>query len=125
MTKAQKWHEFLSSFGLTAYEESAVPSGKNAPDFPYLTYQFASDGFGNTTMLYADLWFRSPSWEEANEKADIISEYVSSAGIVLRIDNGAIWVRRGSTFSQSMGDPDDDLIRRKHLIFEVEDLSNT
>lgn len=125
MNKAQKWHEFLSSFGLTAYEESAVPSGDNAPDFPYLTYQYASDGFGNTVMLNADLWYRSPSWTDANDKADIISEHVSSAGIVLRTDNGAIWVRRGSPFAQSMGDPDDDLIRRKHLIFEVEDFSNS
>lgn len=115
MTKAGAIHGFWESFGLTAYEENAVPSGDEAPDFPYITYELITDGFGAEVALSGSLWYRGTSWVDANAKADEISETLGYAGVMLDCDSGRILLRCGSPFAQSMGDADDDMIRRKLL----------
>lgn len=115
MTKAAALHEFFSSFGLTAYEENTVPTGEDAPAFPYLTYSFASDSLGTDVALTCSLWYREDSWVNANAKAEEISRAIGRGGVFLYVDDGAIWVKRGSPFAQSMGDENDSLIKRKYI----------
>ena len=119
-TKAAALYGFWSSFGLTAYEENAVPSGDEAPFFPYLTYSAATDSFGGEVALSASLWYRGGSWVDANAKAEEISEAIGRGGIFLKCKGGAIWIKRGTPFAQSMGDPEDDLIKRKILNLSAE-----
>lgn len=40
MTATRVLNSFYSSFGLPAYDENSVPTGENAPAFPYITYSF-------------------------------------------------------------------------------------
>ena len=56
MTKAEALHGFYSSFGLRAYEASSVPTGEDAPAFPYLTYDFAADSFGVPRHSADSIW---------------------------------------------------------------------
>ena len=120
MTKAAAIYQFWKSFGLPTYEENSVPTGENAPAFPYITYQFLTDSFGNEVAFTASIWYRSSSWTQPNAKAEEISETIGRGGIFLPCDGGSIWLKRGTPFSQNMGDESDDMIKRKYLNLVVE-----
>ena len=117
MTKAAAIYQFWSSFGLTAYEENTVPTDA---DFPYITYQLVTDSFDREIPLTASIWYRSESWAGINAKTDEISQKISRGGKVIPCDGGAIWLKRGQPFAQSMGDESDGLIKRKYLNITAE-----
>ena len=117
MTKAAAIYQFWNSFGLTAYEENTVPD--NAI-FPYITYQLVTDSFEREIPLTASLWYRSESWTGINAKTEEISQTISRGGKIISCDGGAIWLKRGQPFAQSMGDESDDLIKRKYLNITAE-----
>lgn len=116
MTKAAAIYRFWNDF-LTAYEENSVPDDAV---FPYITYQLVTDSFENEVSMAVSLWYRGTSWTEANAKAEEISAYIGVGGVILNCDSGKIWIRRGSPFSQNMGDESDDLIKRKYLNISAE-----
>ena len=124
MTKEAALYNFWSMFGLPAYEENAVPSGEDGVEFPYITYQVVTDSFGNDVLLTGSVWYRSTSWKEANAKAQEISNMLSRGGVMISCDGGAIWIRRGVPFAQSMGDDSDDLIKRKYINIVAEYITN-
>ena len=123
MTKTAVLNQFFSSFGIPAFEENTVPSGADAPQYPYLTYGVATDSLGAELPLPISLWYRSSSWSEVNAKTEEISAAIGRGGKVLLCDGGAVWIRRGSPFAQSMGDPADDLIKRKYINITAEFLT--
>ena len=112
MTKAAAIYQFWSSFGLTAYEENTVPTDAA---FPYITYQLVTDSFDSEIPLTASIWYRSESWAGINAKTDEISQKISRGGKIIPCDGGAIWLKRGQRFAQSMVDKSDSLIKRKYL----------
>ena len=117
MTKAAAIYQFWSSFGLTAYEENTVPTDAT---FPYITYQLVTDSFDREIPLTASLWYRSESWTAINAKTEEISQKISRGGKIVSCDGGAIWLKRGQPFAQSMGDESDNLIKRKYLNITAE-----
>lgn len=117
MTKAAAIYQFWNSFGLTAYEENTVPDDAS---FPYITYQLFTDSFDREITLTASIWYRSESWSGINAKTEEISQKISRGGKVIPCDGGAIWLKRGQPFAQSMGDESDDLIKRKYLNITAE-----
>ena len=117
MTKAAAIYQFWNSFGLTAYEENSVPDDSA---FPYITYQPVTGSFERQIPLAASIWYRSESWTAVNAKTDEISQKISRGGKVIPCDGGAIWLKRGQPFAQSMGDESDDLIKRKYLNITAE-----
>lgn len=120
MTKAAAIYQFWSSFGLNAYEENAVPTGDDAPAFPYITYSLVTDSFGSEVAMSASLWYRATSWTEINAKTEEIAERLGLGGLVLPCDGGSIWVKPGQPFAQNMSDPNDDTIRRKYINISAE-----
>lgn len=120
MTKEAALYQFWSSFGLTAYEENAVPTGDDAPQFPYLTYTAETDSLGAEVAQSVSLWYRTTSWVGANAKTTEISNAIGRGGKILRCDGGAIWLKRGTPFAQPMGDPDDNMIKRKYINITAE-----
>ena len=117
MTKAAAIYQFWNSFGLTAYEENSVPDDAA---FPYITYQLVTDSFDREIPLTASLWYRSESWTAINGKTEEISQRISRGGKIISCDGGAIWLKRGQPFAQSMVDKSDDLIKRKYLNITAE-----
>lgn len=117
MTKAAAIYQFWNSFGLAAYEENTVPTDA---DFPYITYQLVTDSFDREIPLTASLWYRSESWMGINAKTEEISQKISRGGKIISCDDGAIWLKRGQPFAQSMGDESDGLIKRKYLNIAAE-----
>ena len=117
MTKAAAIYQFWNSFGLTAYDETSVP---HDAAFPYITYQLVTDSFDSEVAATASLWYRSESWTAINAKTEEISQKISRGGKIIPCNGGAIWLKRGHPFAQSMGDESDDLIKRKYLNITAE-----
>ena len=111
MTKAAALHSFFGGFGLTAYEENSVPDDAV---FPYLTYSLTTDSFSDyPSTITISLWYRSTSWIAANAKCEEISAAIGLGGQLVECDGGKIWIKRGQPFANSMGDANDELIKRK------------
>lgn len=122
-TKAATIYEFWNSFEMPAYEENSVPTGEDAPKFPYITYQLVTDSLGNEVVMSASIWYRGTSWLEANAKTDEISRAIGIGGKVLDCDGGKVWLKRGTPFAQNMSDESDNLIKRKYLNITAEYLT--
>ena len=122
-TKAATIYEFWNSFEMPAYEENSVPTGEDAPKFPYITYQLVTDSLGNEVAMTASLWYRGTSWVEANAKTEEVSQRIGRKGAVLDCNGGKVWIKRGIPFAQNMGDESDNLIKRKYLNITAEYLT--
>lgn len=122
-TKAATIYEFWNSFEMPAYEENSVPTGEDAPEFPYITYQLVTDSLGNEVAMSASIWYRGTSWVEANAKTEEVSQRIGRKGAVLDCNGGKVWIKRGTPFAQNMGDESDNLIKRKYLNITAEYLT--
>jgi hypothetical protein len=123
MDKEQALHQFWSSFGLTAYDENTVPDNALTINFrKYLTYNVATAALDEPTPLYANLWYKSSSWDEITAKANEIAGKISLVGSFTDYDGGTLWITRGKPFSQRMPD-DDDTIRRIYVNVTAEFIS--
>ena len=117
MDKFEAQYSFWASFGVPAYEENSVPDVKEVT-YPYITYETASGGFESEILVKANVWTRSTSWLAADTLSESILERLGGrdgGGVSLTYDGGAIWITPEDYFSYSMGDPDDDRIKRKVL----------
>lgn len=122
MTKAQAIHNFWSSFGLTAYDETTVPD--NAP-FPYITYSVETDSFDNTVMANVILWYRTYSWKDISEKVEEIARaIVKMKPPTIKIDGGRLYISKGVPFSQRVKEESDDAIRGIKLNVNFEFMTN-
>lgn len=121
MNKAQAIYNFWSSFGLPAYDQYSVPDNAQ---FPYITYEVATDSIGYPVPLTGNLWYRSTSWKEISDKAEEIAQYITNKGYILEnVDGGYCYINKGSVFAQRMNDPSDDLVKRIYLNIIVEYLT--
>lgn len=113
-------HGFWSSFGIPAYDERTIN-----PDavMPYITYEAATDYFGETLSLSASLWYHDTDWTDITGKGDEIGRSIGRGGSMRAYEGGAMWVTRGSPFAQRMSDPVDSSIRRLRLSVNIEFLS--
>lgn len=120
MTKGAALHNFFSGFGLDAYAASAVPDDVI---LPYLTYDFISDSFGIENNIAVNLWMHTESEAIPNAKAQEIADAISLGGIFLRFDGGAVWVKRGSPWCQSLKDDTAPGVKRRLMNVTLEYLS--
>ena len=117
MTKNAVIQSFFSGFGLPAYPSISVPTGSDAPAFPYITYTANTDSSLERTIVQASLWYRTAGWTALNAKVDSIARTIGEFNTI-ECDEGAIIIRRGTPWAQPMGDDSDDMIKRKILTFE-------
>lgn len=115
MNKWQAQYQFWASFGVSAYDAASVPTGDDAPSFPYITYEGTDAPFDGDMPVNVSIWTRSTAWTQADALSDAIFAALKNGGKVVNYDGGMIWITAATPFSQNMGDPDDDLIRRKLL----------
>lgn len=114
MDRWEAQYQFWSGFGVPAYEQNSVPDADDVT-FPYITYQAASSGFGGVSYLSASIWTKSTSWLTADHISDLIEDTLKDGGVFFPYDGGAVWFTLGDPFSESMGDPSDDTVKRKLL----------
>ena len=109
-TKAAAIHAWINSFGVPAYPASAVPDDA---EMPYLTYTPVDGAWDDPEQpMQVDLWYRGESEAAPNAKADEISRSIGLGGTMIGSEAGAVWVRRGSPFCQSVPDEDRTVKRR-------------
>lgn len=106
----QAQYTFWSSFGLPAYEENSVPVNE---DYPYITYEAYSSPFDGDVAVSASVWTRRSKWTQADSVANAILDRLKDGGVLLPYDGGVIWVTADRPIAQSMGDPDDNMVKRK------------
>ena len=119
MNKWQALHQFFSGFGLKAYEENSVPTGEDAPEFPYLTYAMYTGYAFDRIVLPFSIWYYSQSQEEINLKTAEIAQAIGDS-VELPCDEGGVILYAGTPFAQGMSDPSDPLIKRKLINLEAE-----
>lgn len=120
MTKEAAIQRFFSQF-LPAYEENTVD--KYAVE-PYITYSLTTgDILSGENRLTCSLWYEDHSWIAINEKTREIGEKIGLGGTTLKCDGGVIWIKKGTPFAQSMGDANNDMIRRKYINLTAEFLT--
>lgn len=112
MTKAASLYQFFSGFGIPAYAANAVPDDAK---LPYLTYTSPVSAFEEGPVsLTVNLWYRTTKETVPNAKAEELSRAIGIGGKMLRCDEGLIWLKRGSPFSQPVAD-DDPAIKRRYI----------
>lgn len=123
MDKAQALYSFWASFGILAVDEQAMYDTTFDPPDQYLSYEDAQDSFDSPVSIGADLWYRSMSWAEISQKAEEIGEAIGRGGIMIPYDGGALWITRGTPFSQRMSAETSNDVRRIHININAEYLS--
>ena len=120
MTKGEVLQSFFGRF-LTAYPSTSVPVDVT---FPYLTYEPIFDNFfGGEVGLTVNLWFYTTSEAIPNAKAQEIADAIGLGGTTLPCDGGYIWIKRGSPFSLSQSDADNDNVKLRSINVTVEFLT--
>ena len=118
MTKAAALNKFFTRFGMTAYPTSAVPEDVI---FPYLTYEVATgDIHSGDITIVVNLWFYTQSEKIPNDKVEQIAEAIGLGGITIPYDGGAIWIKKGSPFSQSLNDENNNTVKRRLINLTIE-----
>ena len=124
MNRWETIHQFWSASGVPVYERNSVPDIKTL-SFPYITYEAAVGSWEDIIPLTASIWDKSTSWRTIADLSDTIERTIRLS-LPIKYDDGMYRVWIGDTpFSQNMGDPEDDKIKRKLLTvnFEFMDLT--
>ena len=126
MDKVQALHNFWSGFGIDAideissYDEDTIE--KMGIEYPYISYEVATDSFGSPVSIGADIWDKS-SWAQVTQKAEAIDAAIGRGGMIVPYSDGAMWITRGSPFSQRREAESGYDIRRIHININVEFIS--
>ena len=121
MNKQQAYYNFWSGFGVLAFEENSVPtedeinaliaSGAATARWPMITYQVLIDDIGSPLFPSASIYDKSSSWERADTLANTISASIQNQKTI-KLDNGRMFITKGSPFAQHMEEAADRSIRR-------------
>lgn len=115
-TRESAIYDFLNSFGIPAYASSATPD--QAP-MPYITYDLIIGDFNTEVSMAANVWYKSESEAAPNAKVREIEKILGTGGKLLTYDGGAVWVKKGSPWCQSVT-LDDNSIKQRYLNFDLE-----
>lgn len=120
-TKEQALYGFWSSFGLPAYQEEAVPTGEDRPQYPYITYEVATDSFGEfQTPLTASVWDRSSSLERITRETKRITDRLATNAVSLHYAGGGMRLWLGRPATRAGADSSDDMVRRNIININAE-----
>lgn len=120
MNKSQALHVFWNSFNIPAYDENTVPDDAA---MPYITYNVLTDSLGAVLPLSATIWYRTSSWEQIQLKAEEIAHRIGGNGYVITgLDNGYLWMVKGSPFAQRVSDENPD-VRKMYINVTAEFLT--
>lgn len=121
MTKAAALYQFFSSFGMEAYTSTSVPDDVT---FPYLTYELITSAWEDGEVgLTVNLWFYTTSEAIPNAKAQELSKAIGLGGKIIPCEGGAIWLKRGSPWCQSLSDETSPTIKRRYINITAEYLT--
>ena len=122
MTKEAALQAFFEQF-LPSYAASSVPAEENGTD-PYLTYELITGAWEEGEVgITANLWYYTTSQVPPNKKVREISETIGFGGVLVPCDGGAIWIKRGSPWAQSLTVEGNTNIKGRYLNISAEYLT--
>lgn len=132
MKKDKALYSWFQGFGIPFYPVTALPPAVNdtsVPEderlkFPYGTYEPTFGRFGDSVSIGVNLYYLTESEAVPNAKADEIGDAIGMGGTIVKCDEGAMWIKRGSPFSQGLLDPDNQNIKRRYIQIIIEFLTN-
>lgn len=120
MTKDKALYAWFNNL-MPFYPASSVPGDVV---FPYGTYELITDSlYGGEVGLTVNLWFYTESEADPNDKAQEFAQYIGMGGAVIPCDEGYIWIKRGTPWSQSLADESDAKIKRRYINVTAEYLT--
>lgn len=121
MTKEQALHQFFNSFGIVGYRNTSVPDDVI---FPFLTYDTPISSFEEDPVsITLNLYFYTDSEAEPDAKAEEIRQAIGMRGALLNCDGGAIWLKWGVPWCQSLVDDTNATIKRRYINITAEYLT--
>lgn len=118
MTKNKALHAWFNEF-MPFYRASNVPDDAA---FPYGTYEYTDGAWGDGEIsIPTNLWFYTEGEAVPDEKVQQLSERIGSGGVIVPCDGGALWLKRGTPFGQSLDGGDG--IKRRYVNVIVEYLT--
>lgn len=123
MRKDKALYNWFQQFDIPFYPTTALPPAKEIT-FPYGTYEPIFGRSGDTTNISVNLYYLTESEATPNAKADEIGDAIGMGGVIVECDEGAMWIRTGSPFSQGLLDPDNQNIKRRYIQISIEFLTN-
>lgn len=131
MRKDKALYQWFQQFGIPFYPVTALPPAVNdtsVPEeerlkFPYGTYEPTFGRFGDSVSIGINLYYLTESEAVPNAKADEIGDAIGMGGVIVKCDEGAMWIKRGSPFSQGLLDPDNHNIKRRYIQIIIEFLT--
>lgn len=114
-------YRFMNRFGIPAYPSSSVPD-QTERAFPYITYDLVVGTWDSgTSSMVANVWYRTESEAEPNQKVREIGRAIGLGGVTLPCDDGMLWLRRGRPWSQALVIGEEDaMVKRRYLIIDIE-----
>ena len=121
MTKEQALYQFFNSFDIVGYRNTSVPDDVI---FPYLTYDTPISSFDEDPVsITLNLYYYTDSESEPDAKAEAIRQAIGMGGKILNCDGGAIWLKWGSPWCQSLVDETNSNIKRRYMNITAEYLT--
>ena len=121
MTKEQALFKFFNSFGIDGHKNTHVPDD---PAFPYLTYDTPISSFEEDPVsITLNLYYYTDSEAVPDAKAEEIRNAIGMGGKLLLCDGGAIWLKWGTPWCQSLYDDTNAKIKRRYINITAEYLT--
>ena len=121
MTKEQALHKFFNQFGITGYRNTSVPDGAA---LPYLTYTCpVSSIMEDPVSITVHTYHYTESEAEPDAVAEAIRKAIGLGGVLVNCDGGAIWLKWGAPWCQSLTDDTDKTIKRRYINITAEFLT--
>lgn len=121
MTKEQALYNFFNSFGITGYRNTSVPDNVI---FPFLTFDTPISSFDEDPVsITLNLYFYTDSEAVPDAKAEEIRQRIGMGGVLLDCDGGAIWLKRGVPWCQSLVDETNRNIKCRYINITAEYLT--
>ena len=121
MTKEQALYQFFNSFGIVGYRNTSVPDDVI---FPFLTYDTPISSLEEDPVsITLNLYYYTDSEAEPDAKAEAIRNAIGMGGKILNCDGGAIWLKWGTPWCQSLVDETNRNIKRRYINITAEYLT--
>ena len=121
MTKEQALHAFFNKFGITGYRNTSVPDDAV---LPYLTYTCpVSSILEDPVSITVHTYHYTESEAIPDAVAEKIRKAIGMGGVLLNCDGGAIWLKWGVPWCQSLVDDTDKTIKRRYINITAEFLT--
>ena len=121
MTKEQALHAFFNKFGIAGYRSTSVPDDAV---FDYLTYTCpVSSIMEDPVSITVHTYHRTESEAIPDKLAEDIRKRIGMGGVMLCCEGGAIWLKWGSPWCQSIFDDTDKTLKRRYINITAEFLT--